>query len=93
MADMQLMDYLCKLAKLSFDDPTEKEKMVQDMQGIIALMDRIKTLEIPENEIDFPGSMEDLREDKILPSLPVDQVMQNVPDKKFHFIAVKKLMD
>ena len=93
MADMQLMDYLCKLAKLSFDNADEKEKMVKDMEGIIALMDRIKTLDIPENEIEFPGSMDNLREDEILPSLPVEQVMQNVPDKKFHFIAVKKLMD
>ena len=93
MTEMQRMDYLCKLAKLSFEDPAEKEKMMQDMQSIIALMDGIKTLDIPESGAEFLGDMEDMREDKVLPSLPADMVLQNAAQQTDGFFAVKNMME
>ena len=93
MADKQLIDYLCKLAKLSFDDE-QKEKIASDMESIMALMDTIKDVEICEADypLAFPGRPEGLREDEIKASLPVDEALANVPDRKFHFIAVKKII-
>lgn len=93
MTEMQRMDYLCKLAKLSFEDPAEKQKMMQDMQSIIALMDGIKDLDISAHAPDVSGDMEDLREDKVLPSLPVDMVLQNAAEQVDGFIAVKNMME
>lgn len=93
MADKQLIDYLCKLAKLSFDDK-QKEKMAGDMESIMALMDTIKEVDIKAEDypLAFPGDFDGLREDEIRPSLPVDDALANVPDRKFHFIAVKKII-
>ncbi len=93
MAEVQLIDYLCKLAKLSFEDEA-KEKMAKDMESIMALMDSIKDVDIKAEDypLSFPGEQANLREDVICPSLPVDEALGNVPDRKFHFIAVKKII-
>ena len=93
MAEVQLLDYLCKLAKLSFDED-KKQKMAADMQIIMTLMDSIKDVEIRAEDypLAFPGKPEHLRADEIKPSLPVDEALANVPDRKFHFIAVKKII-
>ena len=93
MADVQLLDYLCKLAKLSFDDD-KKNKMAQDMESIMALMDSIKDVDINAEDypMAFPGKQAHLRADEICPSLPVDEALANVPDRKFRFIAVKKII-
>lgn len=93
MAEVQLIDYLCKLAKLSFDDKA-KERVAKDMESIMALMDSIKDVDIKAEDypLSFPGKQENLREDVICPSLPVDEALANVPDRKFHFIAVKKII-
>ena len=93
MADKQLIDYLCKLAKLSFEEE-EKAKMAKDMESIMALMDSIKDVNIKAEDypLSFPGEQANLREDEIRASLPVDEALANVPDRKFHFIAVKKII-
>lgn len=93
MADKQLIDYLCKLAKLSFEEEA-KVKMAKDMESIMALMDSIKDVDIKAEDypLSFPGKQANLREDEIGASLPVDEALANVPDRKFHFIAVKKII-
>ena len=93
MADKQLIDYLCKLAKLSFEEE-EKARMAKDMESIMALMDSIKDVDIKAEDypLSFPGEQKNLREDEICASLPVDEALSNVPDRKFRFIAVKKII-
>lgn len=93
MADKQLIDYLCKLAKLSFEEEA-KQKMAKDMESIMALMDSIKDVDIKAEDfpLSFPGEQANLRSDELCPSLPVDEALANVPDRKFHFIAVKKII-
>ncbi len=93
MADKQLIDYLCKLAKLSFDEE-QKAGMAKDMESIMALMDTTKDVEIREEDypMEFAGEFSGLREDELGQSLPVDEALANVPDRKFRFIAVKKII-
>lgn len=94
MADVTLIDYLCKLAKLSFADE-QKEKIAAELSDIMTLMDSIKEVDIKAEDypLSFPGKMDGLRPDDTRASLPVEAALQNVPDKKFHFIAVKKIME
>lgn len=94
MADLQLIDYLCKLAKLSFDDK-EKEQMAQDMQEIMALMDTIGEVDIKAEDypLEFPGKFDGLRADEIRPSLLEEEALANVPNRKYKFVAVKKIME
>lgn len=93
MADTKLIDYLCKLSKLSFDEEG-KEKMAADMQSIMALMDTIAAVDICEADYPpaFPGSFDGLREDELGQSLTMEEALANVPDRKLHFIAVKKIL-
>ncbi len=93
MADKQLIDYLCKLSKLSFDEAS-KEKVAEEMQSIMAVMDTIKEVEICEADypLAFPGEFSGLREDELGASLSMEEALANVPDRKFHFIAVKKII-
>ena len=94
MADLQLIDYLCKLAKLSFNEP-EKEKMAREMEDIMKLMDTIGEVDIRAEDypLSFPGDFAGLRTDEVKPSLPVDEALANVPERKYKFIAVKKIME
>ncbi len=94
MNNLDLIDHLAKLSKLSFEGEA-KEKMVKDMESIMRLMDTVTTVEI--SEADYPlaaeGGMELLREDEIAPSMSAEDALKNAKGKLYHFIAVQKLMD
>lgn len=94
MKDLKLIDHLAALSRLSFEGE-EKEKMANDMESIMKLMDTITEVEI--SEADYPltaeGGMELLREDEIKDSTPVEEILSNTKGKLYHFIAVQKLMD
>ena len=93
MAENQLIDYLCKLSKLSYDEES-KERVAGEMQSIMEVMDTIKEVDICEADypLEFPGTFDGLREDELGASLSMDEALANVPDRKFHFIAVKKII-
>ncbi len=94
MKDLKLIDHLAALSRLSFEGE-EKERMANDMESIMKLMDTITEVEI--SEADYPltaeGGMELLREDEIKDSTPVEEILSNTKGKLYHFIAVQKLMD
>ena len=92
--DKQLINYLAKLSKLSFDDESA-EKMATQMQSIIDIMDSIKDLEISADDYapSFDGDMSALREDTIKESMDPELLLSNSKNKKLSFIAVKKLID
>ncbi len=94
MKDLKLIDHLAALSRLSFEGE-EKERMANDMESIMKLMDTITEVEI--SEADYPltaeGGMELLREDEIKDSTPVEEILANTKGKLYHFIAVQKLMD
>ncbi len=94
MKDLKLIDHLAALSRLSFEGE-EKERMANDMESIMKLMDTITEVEI--SEADYPltaeGGMELLREDELKDSTPVEEILSNTKGKLYHFIAVQKLMD
>ncbi len=94
MKDLKLIDHLAALSRLSFEGE-EKERMANDMESIMKLMDTITEVEI--SEADYPltaeGGMELLREDELKESTPVEEILSNTKGKLYHFIAVQKLMD
>ena len=94
MKDLKLIDHLAALSRLSFEGE-EKERMANDMESIMKLMDTITEVEI--SEADYPltaeGGMELLREDEIKASTQVEEILSNTKGKLYHFIAVQKLMD
>ena len=94
MKDLKLIDHLAALSRLSFEGE-EKERMANDMESIMKLMDTITEVEI--SEADYPLTAEDgmelLREDEIKASTPVEEILSNTKGKLYHFIAVQKLMD
>ena len=85
--------HVADLARLKLSD-SEAEALTKDMESIMALMDSIKDVDIKAEDypLSFPGEQKNLRADEICSSLPVDEALANVPDRKFHFIAVKKII-
>lgn len=87
------IEKLAKLARLHFSDE-ELEKFANEFDEIIAFADTInQSVEGGTDEIRGVGSelisFEELREDKVMPSLPNEKIVSNVEDEN-GFFSVKR---
>ena len=80
---MQKMDkitfqHLCELSKLSFGED-EQDKIIEQMDGIIALMDTARDYDGEPETGGAHGAMNysQLREDKVQKSFAAEKLMQN----------------
>lgn len=94
MLDVELITYLAKLSKLEVDD-SDKEKLVSEMSAIVDLMDTMGEVKM-EDDINLNGegiSLNDLREDEVIPSFDNEVILKNAPHKKDGFFTVPKIME
>ncbi|MBO5395020.1 MAG: Asp-tRNA(Asn)/Glu-tRNA(Gln) amidotransferase subunit GatC [Clostridia bacterium] len=74
------IEYLEKLSKLKIDDE-KKEKFEQDFEKILAFVDDITKLELPEEDKSRAVALSQLREDEFTQKDKVD-VLSCAPKKK-----------
>lgn len=91
--DRALLDKMAHLARLEFEDK-DAEKMMQDMTNIINWVEKL-------NEVDTTGidpltsmshEVNSLREDKIEPQIPAEEVIKNAPLKNEDYFRVPKVL-
>jgi aspartyl/glutamyl-tRNA(Asn/Gln) amidotransferase C subunit len=72
---------LAELSRIDFS-PEELEELEGDMQSIIALMDSLRNVELPEGETDYGGetTLPLLREDEAMESLPAALLTKSSPE-------------
>jgi len=92
--DKEMLLKMAHLSRLELDEKNT-EKMLEDMNGILAFVEKL-------NEVDTDGveplttmslEVNALREDEITPHLPHDQALKNAPKKDNDYFKVPKVME
>ena len=92
MKDYAWFDHLAALSFLSFEGE-ERELMAADMESVLQMMDTIKDADLSEEMVLPNCGMELLREDRVNPSLPAEEILANAKGIEEGMIAVPKWMD
>ncbi len=79
---MEKIEHLEYLSKLKFSEE-EKSSFEKDFDSIVAFVDEIKQLELPDDlEKDNPISLSQLRSDEPKDSMSQQEVLMNAPKQK-----------
>ena len=76
------VDYVAKLARIRLTD-SEKEHLTKDLSNILNYIDKLNQLnteQVPPTS-HILGLQNVFREDEVLPSLKIDEVLDNAPMK------------
>ena len=87
------VEYVAKLARLKLRE-TEKEAHAEQLNKILGYMDKLNQLDTTHiKPTSHVVEMQNVfREDAVNPSIPVDNAIQNAPDKKDNFFRVPKVI-
>lgn len=89
----QDIEYIASLARL---DPQGEEfdKLAEDMQGIVAMVDQLQELDLGEitDQIDTQRKNA-FREDVVIPSYPSEQVLENAPVVECGGVSVPRVVE
>lgn len=83
--------HIAKLAMLRFSDD-EVSAFEKEFEGIVKMVENLPNIESASTLLEADNLMT-LREDKVVPSYPRDELMQNVPVKSNGSIVVPKTVD
>jgi aspartyl-tRNA(Asn)/glutamyl-tRNA(Gln) amidotransferase subunit C len=86
------VEHVSRLARLKLGQD-EKEQMAGQLQSILGIAEKIQELDTTGVEptahvINMPAV---LREDKVRPSLPIEQVLQNAPKRNQDYFQVPRI--
>ncbi|MGB6067869.1 MAG: Asp-tRNA(Asn)/Glu-tRNA(Gln) amidotransferase subunit GatC [Desulfomonilaceae bacterium] len=88
------VDYVALLGRLALE-PEEKEKYLAQLDDILKYMDMLA--EVPTDDVEpMAGPVQlytPLREDKVEPSLPVQEALANAPDRHDTSFRVPKVIE
>ena len=87
------VDYVAELARLSFDE-NEKEGLAEDLNQILSYVEKLGELDTEnENIIVNPYYIENkYREDVVVPSLDLKDVISNAPDSLEEYVVVPPII-
>jgi aspartyl-tRNA(Asn)/glutamyl-tRNA(Gln) amidotransferase subunit C len=87
--------YVADLANLELTDQ-ERQRMVRDLNSILEYIDRLNELDtanVPPMAQTVLQTVDVMREDKLLPSLPHAAALANAPDSDGDFFKVPKVIE
>lgn len=87
------VEYVAELARLSFDE-AEKEGLAEDLNQILAYVEKLGELDTEKEDIIVnPYYIENrFREDKITPSMNLEEVLKNAPETLEEYVLVPTIM-
>ena len=88
------IEYVAKLARIELG-PKEKKKLGKQLGDILAYIEKLKELKVDKVEpISHVLPLKNVfRQDKLKPSLSVDKVLQNAPEKGANFFKVPRIIE
>jgi len=88
------VEYVAKLARLKLSE-TEKEAHAEQLNKILGYMDKLNQLDTTHiKPTSHVVEMQNVfREDTFNLSIPIDNALQNAPDKKDNFFRVPKVIE
>jgi aspartyl-tRNA(Asn)/glutamyl-tRNA(Gln) amidotransferase subunit C len=89
-----LLDHLAHLSKLSFEG-SEKESIRQDLQRMIAFVDKLSELDTTGVEplIFMSNEVNRLRNDEVEQSVSHEDALRNAPKKDSDYFRIPKVLD
>jgi aspartyl-tRNA(Asn)/glutamyl-tRNA(Gln) amidotransferase subunit C len=89
-----LLDHLAHLSKLSFEG-SEKEAIRQDLQRMIAFVDKLSELDTTGVEplIFMSNEVNRLRNDEVEQSVSHEDALRNAPKKDSDYFRIPKVLD
>ena len=88
------VEHVAKLARLRLTEE-EKEKFGKQLNRILEYVEKLNELntEKVESTSHVVPLKNVLREDEVQPSLPVEDVLSNAPDKKGNYFKVPRIIE
>ena len=88
------VEHVAMLANLSFTD-AEKERLTKQLNEILAYMEKLNELDTTNVEpLAYVSEKTNvLRDDEVKPSLPVEEVLQNAPERTEKYFKVPRVID
>ncbi len=89
-----LLDHIANLSKLSFEG-SEKEAIRQDLQRMIAFVDKLSELDttVVEPLIFMSNEVNRLRDDITEQSVSHEEALRNAPKKDSDYFRIPKVLD
>ncbi|MHC1684518.1 MAG: Asp-tRNA(Asn)/Glu-tRNA(Gln) amidotransferase subunit GatC [Clostridiaceae bacterium] len=87
------VEYVAQLARLTFSED-EKEILAEDLNQILNYVDQLSMIETDQIDIVVnPYYIENVyREDEVEPSMPLKEVLKNVPEIHEGYVVVPKII-
>lgn len=91
--DDRMIDRISRLAYLAFREE-EKEKIRQDLEQILTFVEKLRELDTENVEalVYLSDKADVLREDKMAPTLGIEEALRNAPDISGRFFRVPKVI-
>ncbi|MCK5462947.1 MAG: Asp-tRNA(Asn)/Glu-tRNA(Gln) amidotransferase subunit GatC [Bacteroidales bacterium] len=91
--DDQMIDKISGLAYLEFGEE-EKEKIRQDLEQILTFVEKLRELDTENVEplVYLSDKTDVLREDRMIPTISIEEALLNAPEKSGHFFKVPKVI-
>jgi aspartyl-tRNA(Asn)/glutamyl-tRNA(Gln) amidotransferase subunit C len=91
--DDQMIDKIAGLAYLEFGEE-EKEKIRQDLEQILTFVEKLRELDTENVEplVYLSDKKDVLREDRMIPTITIEEALLNAPEKSGRFFKVPKVI-
>jgi aspartyl-tRNA(Asn)/glutamyl-tRNA(Gln) amidotransferase subunit C len=91
--DDQMIDKIAGLAYLEFGEE-EKEKIRQDLEQILTFVEKLRELDTENVEplVYLSDKKDVLREDRMIPTITIEEALLNAPERSGGFFRVPKVI-
>lgn len=92
--DKETVDKIAHLARLEFENETQKEEMIKDMNNMLGFIDKLNELDTSNVEplIYMSEEVNVLRDDEVRVEITQDEALKNAPKKDSDYFKVPKVM-
>lgn len=94
MVSIKDVDYVAKLARLEFDEE-EKQKFTEEFNNILKFVEKLSEINTDNADISINSNnfKNALRNDEVLESLSLKDVLLNSPDNENGYFKVPKVVE
>lgn len=91
--DDQMIEKIAGLAYLEFGEE-EKEKIRQDLEQILTFVEKLRELDTENVEplVYLSDKKDVLREDRMIPTITIEEALLNAPERSGGFFKVPKVI-
>ena len=90
--EQKQLEHLAELSKLEFS-PEQLQNFHEKFEDLLNLVEKVRGCDIAGERKLKVISMNDLREDEVIPSTSVEKLLKNAPETKKDSVTVPRIME